>query len=234
MASPQTQNGFIQIATELYNALCKVRIPGEAEQVIKAIIRFTYGFNRTRNTISTKQFIECTGLPKRSIYRGIKRLRKMNMIGVKIDTGVQLATKKATTYWLQKDYDKWSLGVQIDTGVKKCQNTVSKLTPAIVVINNTIDKGKLPAPLNNPQFKTAWIDWQAYLKERHKPLTKQGAEKLLNRLSGDGSARAIAAINYSISQGYTGIYEEDKKGTKLYGKDLQSELNKGGTGKVVI
>ena len=45
MASPQTENGYVKIATELHDALCKTRISGEARQMLDVIIRKTYGYD---------------------------------------------------------------------------------------------------------------------------------------------------------------------------------------------
>jgi hypothetical protein len=37
MASPQRENGHVEIANELFDALCRFRIPGEARQCLDAI-----------------------------------------------------------------------------------------------------------------------------------------------------------------------------------------------------
>lgn len=48
MANPQCENGFTKIANELMEALAKIRIPGEARQVLDVIFRQTYGWNKKR------------------------------------------------------------------------------------------------------------------------------------------------------------------------------------------
>ena len=61
MTTPQLENGYIKIATELYDALCGIRIPGEARQVFDVILRKTYGWNKKKDAIALSQFVEATG-----------------------------------------------------------------------------------------------------------------------------------------------------------------------------
>ena len=51
--SPQTGDGFVRIANELFDALIDVRIPGEVRRVFDYILRMTYGYNR--KTFETTQ-----------------------------------------------------------------------------------------------------------------------------------------------------------------------------------
>lgn len=98
--NPQLENGYVRIANELYEALARIRIPGEAEQVLKVIIRRTYGFNKKQDWISLGQFMAATGLIKSHVQRALRRLVKMKMV-----------TKKGSpykpTYGLQKVYGLW-------------------------------------------------------------------------------------------------------------------------------
>ena len=69
MVSPQLENGYIRISTEVWQALCKIRIPGEARQVLDAIIRKTWGWNKKEDRISLSQFVDATGLKKDKVIR---------------------------------------------------------------------------------------------------------------------------------------------------------------------
>lgn len=56
---------------------------------------------------------------------------------------------------------------------------------------------------------SAWKEWlEARKQAKRKPYTEMGAKKQLAALLGIGPARAVAAIEYSIRQGYQGIYED--------------------------
>lgn len=55
----------------------------------------------------------------------------------------------------------------------------------------------------------AWAEWKEARKQaKRRPYTALGAKKQVAALVEMGEARAVAAINYSIRQGYQGIYEE--------------------------
>jgi hypothetical protein len=72
-------------------------------------------------------------------------------------------------------------------------------------------KNKIEADFDSPQFQAAWEEWQQHRKEKKKPLTPTAREKQIKKLNEMGEARAIAAIEYSIRQGWQGIYEESNK-----------------------
>jgi len=64
-----------------------------------------------------------------------------------------------------------------------------------------------PAGLDNPDFRSAWETWLADRRERGLPrYTARAQHMQLSRLASMGSAAAIAAIDWSIAQGYKGIF----------------------------
>ena len=73
-ASPQLENGFIRIATEIFSALGRYRIPGEERQILDCILAKTYGFNKKVDRISLSQFVEFTEVLKPNIISSIKSL----------------------------------------------------------------------------------------------------------------------------------------------------------------
>ena len=100
MASPQVENGYTRIADELLEALARTRIPGEARQVFDAILRKTYGFNKTEDAISLSQLCLATGLKKPHVCRALNTLRSMNLVAVK---GNCLANIRR----INKNFDRW-------------------------------------------------------------------------------------------------------------------------------
>jgi len=109
-ASPQKENGYTAIANEIMEALAKIRINGEARQMLDVVIRKTYGYNKKQDRISTSQFVEATGLPNYAIHKARHKLLKMGMIEVlpKKVTGItQKGNSQILTYSFQKDYTKW-------------------------------------------------------------------------------------------------------------------------------
>lgn len=103
MANPQKEDGYTPISNEILNALGRVRIPGEANQVLYVIIRQTYGFQKKEDQIALSQFCEKTGMQKPDVCRALAKLLTMNII----------VSKKAndkygiTAYGLNKNYEEW-------------------------------------------------------------------------------------------------------------------------------
>ncbi|MEW6215417.1 MAG: replication protein [Nitrospirota bacterium] len=100
MANPQLEDGYTKIANELLEALGRIRIPGEAMQVLLFIIRKLYGFHKKEDIIPLSQFCLATGLSKSSTVRAINKLISMNVIYKKVKG-------KVVKYRINKDFDTW-------------------------------------------------------------------------------------------------------------------------------
>ncbi|MCP4582101.1 MAG: replication protein [candidate division Zixibacteria bacterium] len=100
MANPQLEDGYLKIANELFDALIRIRIPGEARQVLDVIVRKTYGFNKKSDVISISQFCQSTGIRKSHIDRALCKLERMKLITKK-------GNGKRVTYRINKDFDSW-------------------------------------------------------------------------------------------------------------------------------
>jgi uncharacterized protein YdaU (DUF1376 family) len=77
-------------------------------------------------------------------------------------------------------------------------------------------------------LKSSWCEWEQHRKEKKAKLTPKSIEKQLKMLIEAGPERAIAAINYSIRNGWIGIFEEKKQNTgKPWGRqELTPEILK--------
>lgn len=125
MANPNVSK-FTKISTELLEALCKIRISGEARQMFDTIIRKTYGWSKPTDRISTTQFMEATGLSKGAVQRGRKKLVEMNLIGVSKNVYT-----KALSYHIIKDYDKWKVYTKRYTVYQNVSTVYTKTCPKV-------------------------------------------------------------------------------------------------------
>lgn len=165
MANPQCEEGFVRIATEIWDALCRIRIPGQVRQVVDVIIRKTWGYNKKWDWISLSQFSSLTGLRKPNIIRALHKAESMNLI-IKKDNGIILTDNGlGVSYCINKDYETWkplsekiTLSKKI-TGVILTDNlSLSKQIPTID--NTTIDNitKDIPSPKKSarstPEKKT--------------------------------------------------------------------------------
>lgn len=67
-------------------------------------------------------------------------------------------------------------------------------------------KTDIPADLQIPEFLKAWESWKSYRREIHKAIKPSTAKRQLDQLAQWGSARAVEAIEASIRQGWTGLF----------------------------
>lgn len=72
--------------------------------------------------------------------------------------------------------------------------------------DNPISEGEL-LPFDSSEFQEAWKEWVKHKRELKKPLTPTSQRAQIKRLAGMGEARAIAAIQHSIENGWQGIFE---------------------------
>lgn len=104
MASPQTANGYIKIANELFDIYINIsRFLSPYENAVwLCIVRKTYGFNQKEDWISLSQVENMTGIRQPHVARTKKKLLLKNMI-----------EKRNGGIGIQKDYDKWNIPKQV-------------------------------------------------------------------------------------------------------------------------
>ena len=66
---------------------------------------------------------------------------------------------------------------------------------------------EIPLLLNTEAFRESWETWCRHLREKRKPLTATATKLQLDKLAEMGEARAIAAIQNSAANNYTGLFE---------------------------
>lgn len=96
LANPQTENGYVKIANELYEALLRINLSSYESRVLHAIIRLTYGFNRKKARISRAQLTHLTGIAPSNVSHTLAKLMARNLI---VREGKYLS--------VQKDYEQW-------------------------------------------------------------------------------------------------------------------------------
>ncbi len=99
-ASPQAENGHIDIANELAEAFYKLQLSGYQWRLLWVIFRQTYGWKKKQDRISTTFFEERTGIERRNVAHALADLSERKII-VKNNNGF------IVSYGIQKDYSKW-------------------------------------------------------------------------------------------------------------------------------
>lgn len=107
MANPQKEDGYLKLANELAEALCK-NCPGGTEgKIIWAVIRKTYGWNKKVDRISISQIVEATGKSRRMVIYALQNLEAKRMIFVVRAHSKGTYENEVSEISLNKNYDEW-------------------------------------------------------------------------------------------------------------------------------
>ncbi len=137
MANPQKENGHIEIATEIIEALCGYRLSGEEWQILWVILRKTWGWHKKEDWIPLSQFVELTGLKKPHIIRSINKLIEKGIV-------TKIGNENGKIYGFNKDYDTWKV-LPKKVIVAKKGNTITKIGNDVAKIGNASLPKKVPS-----------------------------------------------------------------------------------------
>jgi len=100
MASPDANNGHIDMPHELAGVFMRINITSYQNRILWCIWRKTIGWHKEKDKISLTQFQKATGLARWSVVRTLKELEDKKVIEVNRDSYIN-------TYRFNSDYDKW-------------------------------------------------------------------------------------------------------------------------------
>lgn len=120
MANPQAENGHIDIANEIAEALMKVNLSPYESRILWFLFRKTYGWGKKTDWIALSQFSKCIGIDRRLVHRALKQLSSKKMIVINKDDSYHI------TYGFQKDYEKWEVSSKKMTVISRDDGVSSK------------------------------------------------------------------------------------------------------------
>ncbi len=166
MANPQKEDGHVDIANEIVEALARIRISGEEMQCLWIILRKTYGWHKKEDKISLSQFSQLTGLKRQNVLRAINKLSSKKIIGI-----IKNDSSQINIYNINKDFDKWeplpkkiTLSSKKITTVINIDNRVSskKIHTKETITKETIQKKYILSDeefLSSLKNKFTWVDF---------------------------------------------------------------------------
>ncbi|KKL89994.1 hypothetical protein LCGC14_1909130 [marine sediment metagenome] len=80
IASPQAENGHIDIANEIAEALMLTNLSAYQSRILWAIWRKTYGWHKKVDWIANSVFVDMTGLRKQHVNRTLNELEQRNIV----------------------------------------------------------------------------------------------------------------------------------------------------------
>jgi len=210
MANPQKENGYTPIANEIMDQLIRIRVPGEARQVLDCILRKTYGWNKKSDVIALSQYVESTGLSKPHVCMGLKKLRDMNLITEKGKAFTEKGNEKGQYIEFNKDFETWiplpkkvTLPKKVKSITEKGKNPLPKkgTTKASIKTNKAI----LPDWLD----KEDWKDFKDHRNKIRKPMTQRAEEILIAKLNHfrDEGYNPRHLLITAIERGWQTVYE---------------------------
>ncbi|MFW5887706.1 MAG: replication protein [Bacteriovoracia bacterium] len=244
MANPQKENGHTSIANEIIEAMAKTYFSSYEIQIIFAIFRKTYGWQKKEDWITNTQLAEMTEIPKSHVSRTIKKLLARNIIA-----------KNNKKIYFQKDYEKWQkLPIQVTNKAKSCKSRDSKEKlpkqvtnegekklpkqvtelPKQVTKNTQTGNKKLPKQVptkekketitketitkeKGPVFKKTLSQFKKMRSKNKKKMTDYAVELLVKKLDRmtDSESEQIAIMNQSIENCWMGVYELKNKNKQI-------------------
>jgi phage replication O-like protein O len=233
MANPQTEEGYIALASEIVEQFCKYRISGEEWLVLWSVIRKTYGWKKKEDRIALSQFAVMTGLKRQTVLRAINKLSSKKIIAVikNDDSGMNI-------YSFNKNFDQWStLSKKITVSSKKIISVIKKdnlLSSKKIHTKETITKETIQKKGTEVIFPE-WLPqetFKEYLLSRKKKLKPQSYPrffKSLLKIARESNCTPEEILNQSIVNGWEGIFALKTGGT--YGKNSGvNRISDGGLG----
>ncbi len=185
MANPQKENGHVDIANEIVEALARIHLSSYESQVLWAIFRKTYGWHKKEDWISNIQIAGMTGIAETHVSRTIKILIQKNLI---LKNGKKLA--------FQKDYDKWE---KLPKGVTSHHE--KKLPKGVIKLPKGVSKVTKGGIKNIPKG--------VYTKETKRNYTKETIQKTLSHKFFDKNS-----VTYQLTIYLEGKIRENNRAIK--------------------
>lgn len=216
--SPQLENGYTRLANELLDALIGAGLTARQWAVVMAIVRKTYGFNKTSDEIGLSQLVAMTGLDKGNLSKTVRELESSKVI-------LRSEGTHGHSLGINKKYKQWGLsnqqpqlskqqqlsiqqprGCQNDneTVVKTTTQGLSKQQPQNTSLKN---KGKTTSKdsLSRSLRERFDVFWAVYPKKK----SKDAAEKALAKRKPD--EQLFADIMSGLERAKTSVEWLDKQ-----------------------
>ena len=171
MANPQKEHGYTPIANEIMDALIRVPIGLSNAQVLYAILRKTYGWNKKKDKISISQLMEMTGCSRRTIIYAMQNLEAKRMIIIKRKRGRgnineinEITFNKNHTQWVVQEKSK-QYRKALKTRKEYYKKSKQKVVQEIKVVQEMEKEGVFLAPTKDTTTKDIYISEFKFLKK---------------------------------------------------------------------
>ena len=194
MASPQPENGHVDIALELVDNLAKTYLSASESKIFWVIVRKTWGWHKKMDRISYTQFESLTGMNRRHIAPSLKRLISRHIV-------TQTGNGQKLQYGIQKDYDRWITITQ--TGNDRYNSLPEQVTIATITQTGNAPLPKqvmkpLPKQVNTKEKKET-IKRNIYGEFKNILLSDEEYQKLVSRFTEPIAKKWIEIVSSGIA-----------------------------------
>ena len=172
--------------------------------------------NRDINTISDKAFRVLVGL---WLLASEDKQMEGNIPSID-DIAFRLRIEKKSIIRCLAELDNFVEQEDINMISTRCQVDV----PETETETETEAEELPPLLKESKAFISTWDDWKKYRAEKKKPLTKMSIKKQIKALGKLTAEEAIKCIEYSIMNGYQGIFPDNVKQQENKPKDHRQIL----------
>lgn len=212
MTSPQVEDGYTRIANELLDAILRYPFTKRELNIVLAVVRKTYGYNKKSDDMTLTQLADLTSIDLANVSRTVASL---------VDKNVLLKQQGRYGYVLgiNKKYNSWTPcqnGNLAKTARTPCQNgkvSLPKEQEDLAESANTKDnskrqsqkttpKGRDPAPGLDLAAWDRWVEYRKAIKKPIKPVSEELAQKALAKFGSD----QVAVVEQSIANSWQGLF----------------------------
>ena len=193
MANPRIENGYVRIANELLEAICRLDVSGSEMRILLYIIRRTYGFNKDYAEIPLSEISAAVGMRREHIQKMLKRLSTKNIIDLRTNGGT-----KPQTISIVKNYEKWAVELCASCLLHK----MATVAPTVVQNGNSsvVQNGNSTYKDNKDNYKDIFKDRKKSFGRNGNVLLKNDEyDKLINDYGKETAERYIERMDNYIS-----------------------------------
>jgi len=215
MANPQKENGYTAIANEIVDKLCSYQLSGGESTILWAVLRKTYGWNKSEDYISLSQFCLITGWDRSNVAKTIKKLVAKRILG-----SVKGNTSTTSKYWLNKDFYQWIVAnkpLPLSSGKRTTTPSGNSTKKLVAIRPHTKDNTKAILKqedfpyLQNTSFKETFNNFIEMRRLKKKPATDFAKKLILDKLHKEKEEIAILILEQSIVNSWQDIFPLKKE-----------------------
>ena len=212
MSSPQTEDGYTRIANELLDAILRSPLSKRELNIVLAVIRKTYGYNKKSDDMTLTQLADLTSMKLSHVSETVAGLAAKNML-------LKREGRYGYVLGINKKYSTWKCsqnGNVPKTGSIPSQNGNNDFPKREVDVpetGNTKDNSKRQSQKTTPKERehapgldvSAWEQWVEYrraIKKPIKPVSEEMAQKALAKFGPD----QMAVVGQSIANSWQGLF----------------------------